>query len=165
MDNENSYEENTPNNTRDELYLEQSALAALRTAGKWSRFLAILGFSGLGLMLLLGLFFSSFMSSLTGNSELYAQQTNQMGNFPFVLIGIGYFIIAVIYFFPLLYLYNFGRKILTALDQQDTPTLSVAFENIGKHYRFVGILAIIFLGFYAITFGIGLIGTLIGSAL
>jgi len=76
--------------------------------------------------------------------------------FPSVLITVIYLIIAVIYFFPIYYLYNFSVKMKKALLSDDQTLLRNAFEDLKSHYKFVGIFTIVILSLYLLMFLIGL---------
>ncbi len=61
-----------------------------------------------------------------------------------------YLAMAVLYFFPIYYLFQFSSKIKAALQTQSSELLEQAFSNLKSHYKFMGILLIIVLGLYAI---------------
>jgi len=71
-----------------------------------------------------------------------------------VLIGLffGTIFFAILYIMPMLYMYRFATKIQTALAREDQFELTSAFENLKSLYKFAGIVTIIMLGFYALTF-------------
>ena len=137
---DNPYDEN------DDLTISDNSMRFLRETGGWGQMLAIIGFCLVGFMVLGGLFMGSLMSSF-GGDEL---------PFPSYMIGVLYIIIAVIYFFPILYLYKFSTHIKSALKERDASLIEIAFENQKSLYKFMGIFTIISLAFYVIG-GIGLI--------
>jgi len=113
----------------------------LNQAAKWSKFLAILGFVFMGLMVFGGIIMSLVMAFIpTGSSGIMP--------FPPLLIGIIYIVMAAIYFFPVLYLYRFSTSIKQALFLKDQNKLTKAFYNLRAHYRFIAILAIVMLCLY-----------------
>jgi hypothetical protein len=59
------------------------------------------------------------------------------------VIGVVYIGIAVLDFFPCLYLYKFAARMQTALIDNDQARLNSAFLNMRAFYRFVGLLMII----------------------
>ena len=122
--------------------LSPQAIAFLTETRKWVNFLSILGFIAIGFMVLSGLFFGTIMGAMMGSTGMGA-----MGGSAF--FGVIYIFIALIYFFPVMYLYKFGTKLKTALANRDSKSLEQSFENLKSHYKFVGILAIIGLSFYA----------------
>lgn len=122
----------------------------LKETAKWTKFLAILGFVGIGLMVL-GSFVMLFApSSLMSN-----------GDFPFggkIFMMLLYLAFAVLYYFPISYLYQFSENTKKAIENNDNNAIRDAFEFLKSHYKFMGILTIILLSFYAIMIFIGLIG-------
>lgn len=112
-------------------------------AGKWGKFLAIMGFVFMGLMLVMGIIMSIALSFIPAR---------EAGIFPFppFLIGFVYLIIGAIYFLPILYLYRFSTGIKHALQLKNQNQLTKAFFNLKSLYRFIGILMIVFLALYPI---------------
>lgn len=122
----------------------------LKETAKWTKFLAILGFVGIGLMVLGSLVMLFAPSSLMSN-----------GDFPFggkIFIMLLYLAFAVLYYFPISYLYHFSENTKKAIENNDNNAIRDAFEFLKSHYKFMGILTIILLSFYAIMIFIGLIG-------
>ncbi len=122
----------------------------LKETAKWTKFLAILGFVGIGLMVLGSLVMLFAPSSLMSN-----------GDFPFggkIFMMLLYLAFAVLYYFPISYLYQFSEKTKKAIENNDNNAIRDAFEFLKSHYKFMGILTIILLSFYAIIIFIGLIG-------
>lgn len=129
-----------------------TAINFLTEIRKWVNFLAILGFIMVGLMALFSLFAGAIFSAFS----------TQMGTaFPIGgFAGFIYILIALLYFFPILYLYRFGSNLKAALATRNSKSLEKAFSNLKSHYKFIGILAIITLSFYVIAFVIGIIAGL-----
>lgn len=121
------------------------------TAG-WTKFISIVGFVMLGLMVILSL----FAGSLFGE----AMEVSGMEMIGGAFLTVFYLGIAVLYFFPIYYLFQFSAKMKAALQEQSSDLLQLAFENLKSHYKFMGILLIIGLGFYAIALVIGGIAAL-----
>jgi hypothetical protein len=55
-----------------------------------------------------------------------------------------------LYFFPCLYLFNFAKKMQLALRNNDQINLNDSFRNLKSNFKYVGILTIVILSFYAI---------------
>ena len=122
----------------------------LKETAKWTKFLAILGFVGIGLMVLGSLVMLFAPSSLMSN-----------GDFPFggkIFMMLLYLAFAVLYYFPISYLYQFSENTKKAIENNDNNAIRDAFEFLKSHYKFMGILTIILLAFYAIMIFIWLIG-------
>ncbi|WP_070137115.1 DUF5362 family protein [Crocinitomix algicola] len=135
-----------------ELSLSNSAVNYLKETAKWANFIAILGFVGIGLMLLIALFF------VVGNVN-FRMKTFGGGLSP-TSIGFIYIIMAGIYFFPVMYLYKFGTKMKFALKSKSNTSLTESFENLKSHYKFLGIFLIVFLSIYIVAFIGGFIAAL-----
>jgi hypothetical protein len=138
-----------------DLQLDQTASSYLGEAGRWARFLSILGFVMCGILVLVGVFMASFisgaLSSFGGGSA--------MGGTFFTVI---YLLIALLYFFPCLYLFHFGFKMKSALQNNDQELLSSALKNLKSCFKFFGILFIIVLVFYALALIAGIVGAAVG---
>ena len=122
----------------------------LKETAKWTKFLAILGFVGIGFMVLGSLVMLFAPSSLMSN-----------GDFPFggkIFMMLLYLAFAVLYYFPISYLYQFSENTKKAIENNDNNAIRDAFEFLKSHYKFMGILTIILLAFYAIIIFIALIG-------
>ncbi|QGY45332.1 hypothetical protein GM418_17120 [Maribellus comscasis] len=113
----------------------------MNEAGKWGKFLAILGFVFMGL-LVAGGFVMSIVFALI--------PTENFGGLPFptFLIGVFYLIIGAIYFLPILYLYRFSTGIRMALSLKNQRLFSKAFYNLKALYRFIGIFMIVIFAIY-----------------
>lgn len=81
-----------------EILLNLTSLRYLKSIKNWSFFFAILGFIGLGLMVILGVVMIGVAS--------YAPKTKFLVEF----ISIFNAVFAIVYFFPVLYLYKFSVK-------------------------------------------------------
>jgi len=66
-----------------------------------------------------------------------------------------YVAMAVLYFFPFLFLYRFSNRMQSALRSNDQQTLINSLGNLRAYFRFVGILVIIGLAFCALAFIFG----------
>lgn len=143
----------------DGLQMSQPSMEFLESSAKWARFLAILGFIGIGLMVIASLFMIVAGSALSSRSYRYGG--GGLMGMPFGMVGIIYLVMAVLYFFPVLYLNNFASKMLNAIVMRDQVQLESSFENLRNHYRFVGILTIVLIGLYFLMI---LIGVMAGAS-
>ena len=133
----------------EQLTLTSAAKSFLRETAKWSFFLSIMGFIGIGFIVLVALFAGTIFNSMP--------QAQQM---PFdfgITMTIAYLIMALLYFFPVLYLFKFSRKIKLALLTKNDETLADAFEMLKSHYKFVGVFTIIMLSLYVLAIVGGII--------
>ena len=142
------------------LQLNEQAISALKEGAKWSYFLSILGFIGVGLMVLAAVFMSLIFSSLpTGVGSEY---NNQIGFNPFSaasgFISFLYIIISVLYFFPIYYLYKYATGIKNALAVRDSILLSDALVYLKSHHKFLGITALVVISLYGFIFLLMILG-------
>lgn len=120
------------------------SLGFLNTTAKWTKFLAILGFIGLGLMLVGGLFMGVIFSFLNNIP------TNTPFPFPMRWLGLIYFVFAAVYVLPVIYLNNFSNYLSKAVAFRQTEMLTIALENIKKHFKYMGVLTIVMFASYFI---------------
>ena len=131
----------------------------LRETAKWGKFMAIVGFVFTALIVIIAIGIGAFMG--TAFSEL----ADEPGMGIFAGVGGGaiafiYILLALMYFFPCLYLYRYSSKMKTALAQNDQQFLHESFMNLKSLYKFWGILMAVFIGFYVVLFVIGILGGL-----
>jgi hypothetical protein len=122
--------------------IEQDTLSDLNTTRKWSMFLAILGFIFLGLLIIIGVVATSFLSA-------FSTSESKVG-FPEWLLIIIFLIMAAVYFFPMLFLFRFSRHTANAVNTLDKNEMHKAFHNLKSYFVYIGILIIIILSFYFI---------------
>ena len=133
MDSINNLEQNT-----EVLEVTENSKKYLKTTASWTTFMAVLGFIGIAFLVLCGI-----MVMLTGN--LVANVSYQPMPFHgfFSVIGVFYIAIAVIAFFPALFLLRFSQQMNKALLSQDTLVLEDAFKNMKAYWKFTGIYTIV----------------------
>lgn len=134
-----------------ELNLPPTILGFLKETSTWTYFLSILGFIGIGLMVLVGIFFSVAMGNMSGGNP-YESLGMDMSYF-----GLIYIVLGLIYFFPILYLFNFSRKMKSALSSNNNDELTAAFSNLKSHYKYAGIFTIVVISLYILILIIAMI--------
>ncbi len=143
--------------------VDQVGRSHLGEAARWAKFLAIMGFIFCGLIVLMGVFFGSFMGILSsrsgGNPYGDVVSTPGIG----AAMAIYYVIVALIYFFPCLFLYRFATKMRNALAANDQETINTSFQNLKATFRYMGIVTIIMLAFVVLAFIVALLGVAAGS--
>jgi hypothetical protein len=145
---DSEYGENIVINEDSKTYLLESA--------KWFRFLGIVGFVMVGLIVLIGIFASISLSMISPEMDALG--------IPSFVVGLYYIVIAIIYFFPCLYMVRFARNMNTGLVNSSQEYVTEGFRTLKVLYRFWGIVTIIALGFVALSFVVGIIfGVAAGS--
>jgi len=133
------------------LQLNEQAISALKEGAKWSYFLSILGFIGVGLMIIASLFISRTFSSLPNVQEETTPLGFDPSNFG-TFFAVFYIIFAVVYFFPVYYLFKYSSGVKEAIQTKSTEVLGNAFVNLKSHYKFIGISVLLVISLYALIF-------------
>jgi len=123
----------------------QESLGYLNITRKWTMFFAILGFVLLGIMLIIGLLAGSFMSTFTSKMPGMegVEGAKAVGGIASGFIIIFQLVFAVIYFFPLLFLFRFSRHTKNAVSNFDANELQLGLKNLKSYWMYIGILAIV----------------------
>ena len=143
------------------LQVDNTNIPYLAEAAKWGKFLSIVGFVFCGLIAIAAFFAGSILS--TYFDALGADTTSEVGSLTGVVLTVYYLIIAVLYFFPSLYLFNFASRMQAALRNNDQTTLNSSFRNLKACLKFWGILLIIVLSFLAIAIIVAVLGASMAS--
>jgi hypothetical protein len=113
----------------------------LMETSKWGKFLAIVGYVGMGILILVGIFMMVGLSKISS----FPGTSFPMGSFGFI-----YIILSVIYYFPVNYLYTYSVKIKQGLNSKDITTITAGFQNLKSLFKFMGILTIVILSIYGL---------------
>ncbi|MCX6318917.1 MAG: hypothetical protein NTW29_16685 [Bacteroidetes bacterium] len=134
-----------------QIELEDIAKSHLKETARWARFLAITGIVGIGLLVVFGIGSAVYNASSSTT-------TNDDGDTYAAIAGgiVGSLVVAALYFFPCLFLLRFSNKMDRALLSDDASLLSESLRNLKITFRYMGVLTIIMLGFFAL----GMIGAL-----
>ncbi len=122
------------------LTISENTISFFDSIRKWTKFFAILGYIGIGGMVIMALFASTIFS-------VYGTYSH-MSHIPSVLITVVYLVLAVVYVFPITYLNRFSNFLRNAVVQRNTAQLENAFKNLKAHFKFNGILIIVIFGLY-----------------
>lgn len=111
----------------------------LRSAAKWSFFLAIIGFIIILLQIISGI--TLFVLSTVQNE--YSDFQNLPIHIPFVFLGVLYLLFAVLCFFPIYNFMTFGNKIKLAFETNDQSALDEGLKDLKRVFKFFGIITIV----------------------
>lgn len=120
------------------LALSEKSLEYLTETRKWTNFLSILGFIGIGLMILIGLVAGIASSASRGGFGILA-------SFIYIVFG-------GLYLIPIYHLYKFSNEIKQAIDYRRNYSVESAFESLKSHYKFIGIFTIVIISLYILIF-------------
>jgi hypothetical protein len=124
---------------------------------RWARFIGIVGFIGIGLMVIIALFAGAMMASAMSTLG----QASPFAGAGGIGVTVLYLLVALFYFFPVYYLYKGAIGLRDGIRNGDISTLEDGFKNLKSHYKFIGILLIIVLSIYALIF----VGALLVAAI
>ncbi|MFV0564493.1 MAG: DUF5362 family protein [Flavobacteriaceae bacterium] len=122
-----------------ELAVDNDIKTYLKETANWTLFLAILGFIGVGFMVLAGIVMFVM--------DTRYPDIRSMG-ITYSYIGILYIIMAVAYVFPVYYLFNFSQKIKSALSLNNNTDFKAAFASLKSHFKYLGISVIAIIVLY-----------------
>ncbi len=128
--------------------LTSTAVGFLQESAKWSKFMAIIGFIGIGIMVLVSVFMAIGIGA-TNMPEL---------PFSMSVFSIIYVVFAAIYFFPVYYLYQYATKTSAALHSKNKHLLTDGLENLKSHHKFLGIFTLIIVSLYGFIFVFAILG-------
>ena len=141
-----------------ELQVNQTAVQYLKESAKWSLFLAIMGFIGIGFMVIAAIFMATAMGSLMGGASPGMNGMAGMGG----MISVLYIVMALLYFFPIYYLYKYASDMKAALNNRNNDLLTSAFGYLKSHHKFLGVSIIVVISLYIVMI-IGFIVVGVGS--
>lgn len=136
------------------IILNAETINFLDTARKWSMFIAILGFIGLAMALLVSAGVIIIISFIPNETIPFG-----IG----ILLSFVYLVIAVLYFFPVLYLYRFSDMAGKAAKSLDSLDLQKAILNLKSHYKFLGIMIISVFALYPVIIVVAIVTGVMSS--
>lgn len=128
------------NSIENKMELGPDDLKNLNSTRKWTMFLSVLGFIFLGLLIIVGVATSTFLTA-------FKSKEVNLG-VPESLMIVMFIIIAAIYFFPVLFLFRFSRNTRDAIHNHDKLKLEKAFRNLRTYFTYIGVMVIIVLSIY-----------------
>jgi magnesium-transporting ATPase (P-type) len=146
------------------LNVDATGQSHLGEAARWGKFLAIVGMVMCVLIVVFGIIAATAISSLDNSFR-----RSGFGDSPYDSAGMGvtmvvtYIFIAVIYFFPCMFMLRFSNHMQNALKANDLNSLNESFKNLKVTFRYMGILTIIGLVFFVLALLIGGLGVLMGG--
>lgn len=123
------------------LYITEENKKDMITTSRWGKFLAILGYLFIGLMVLIGL-----VATIGG---FFAQ--GMFGSafpFPIWIFGLFYLLISALYFMPVHKMYLMCDHMRKSVDGNNQQNLNSAFSNLAKLYKYSGIMVIVMILLY-----------------
>lgn len=147
-----NFTEFTEQTPKPDLVIPRTSLHLLMETSNWGKFLSIVGFIFVGLIAVFAFSFGFIFDKM--DPEAASQLPFPMG----ISFTVIYLLMAVLYFFPCMYLFQFSRKIKEAVTSRDQIRLTEALTHQKSLYKFMGILTLVGLCIYALIFLFALAG-------
>jgi hypothetical protein len=103
--------------------------------------MAIVGYVGMGLLVLLALVMIVGLSVMSGLART---------GFPTGIIGLVYIALAAVYYFPVTYLYKFSVQMKQGINSGEESSVISGFQNLKSLFKFMAIMLIVILSIYAL---------------
>lgn len=133
----------------DQFNLNSTSVEYLRETAKWARFLSIVGFVFIGIIVLI---------ALTAGSTLGAVMAASGSPIGGLAITIIYLLMAGLFFPPTLYLYRYSKNIKAAIETNNQSLLTEGMGNMKSVFKFWGIYMAVILSIYAVLIVFALVG-------
>ena len=127
----------------------------LAETAKWAYFLSILGYVGIGFIVLAGLVAGTLFSAMRKMNPDMSSMGSSFG----IIMAVVYLLLAALYFFPVYYLNKFASKAKIACATNDSDKLTISFQYLKSHYKFIGIMTLVVFSLYLLM----IIGAIIGG--
>ena len=131
-----------------DMKLNESAKDFLKETAKWAYFLSIIGYIGIGFIVVIALFAGTLISALGSANSMLGVGGPSFG----IFISFLYFVVAVLYFFPVYYLNKFASNAKAALRDNDSEVLITSLGYLKSHYKYIGIMMVIVFSLYLFMF-------------
>ena len=125
--------------------LDERSKAYLLETTRWTKFLAIMGFIFIGLMIIIALIFLVAGSALSAYAGGGLALLGATGGSIFMLIMIG------LYVYPVYALWKFSTNMKSGINTANQEQIVEGFRYQKNMYRYMGILMIIVLAFYLLS--------------
>lgn len=118
--------------------VDESAKSTLMEMSRWTKFLAIVGFIFIGIMVFAGIILAFTLSRYAGVAS-----SSPLGGIGSPGIMLLYVVFAAIYIYPTYALYKYSTGMKYAISQNDKPKFNQALTFLKNMFRYIGILMIV----------------------
>lgn len=131
-----------PEKNENFIRIDTEILNNLNATRKWTTFISVLGFIFLGLLIFIGAITGTFLTAFK------SEETNL--GIPESMMLLIFALTALIYFFPVFFLFRFSRHTRNAVQKLDRDEFYKASKNIRAFFTYIGIMAIIVITVYLV---------------
>lgn len=118
----------------------QETVKNLNTLRKWTMFLSVLGFIFFGLIITLGLLTGTFLTAFN--------HSDKTPGIPDALLVAAFAGLALINFFPILFLFRFSKHISNAVSTLDSREMHIAIKYLKRFFVYIGAILIAVVALY-----------------
>ena len=115
-------------------------LKTLNSTRRWTMFLAVSGFISLGLIVILGIITGTFLTAFNNSTRIPGIPDS-------MLVG-GFILLALIDFFPVVFLFRFSKHTANAVSSLDNREMLRALKSLKRFFLFLGVILIILIVAY-----------------
>lgn len=123
------------------IVINEEIKSYLLETSKWGKFMAIVGYVGMGLLVVLAIVTMVGLTALGGLAHT---------GFPIGIMGLFYIGFAVLYYFPVTYLYKFSVQMKQGINSGEEFSVISGFQNLKSLFKFMGIMLIVIISIYAL---------------
>jgi hypothetical protein len=122
--------------------VSETGLEYLKQTADWTKFMAVLGFISLGMMIFSGGILATLSGILPSGNELsYAY--NDLGENGMMITGILYVVLGAVMIIPYAYLNKFSNICRNSIRNQEEQLLEESFYFMKSYWKFLGIFTIV----------------------
>ena len=122
----------------------------LSETARWARFLAIVGLIGVVLLVIGGVVYAIWMTSVMRSAEDKDGVTTGYTTGFTAASAIFLIVMAAVAFFPMLFMLRFANQMRAAINGNDQENLNNSFQNLKISFRYLGIITILGLGLWVL---------------
>ncbi|HTN19627.1 MAG TPA: DUF5362 family protein [Pelobium sp.] len=141
------------------LKFETKTKNILAEIAKWGKFVSIIGFVLCGILLIVSVAIVFLGDQIGAQLTAMGQPANAVNS----TTGIVYAFIAVLYYFMAKHIYDFSVYMKQAVQYDDQESIDYSFDRLRAFFKFIGVLAIIAIGFYGFAFILTLLSGVFGG--
>ncbi len=121
--------------------VSEEMLASLRQTKPWVRLFSVIGFLSIALML-----FGALSVMAAGLMMSGSEGGDGAATIGLMAMGVVYLLMALVYFFPALYLWQYASAIGRLLGSEEVADLEEALNRQKAFWKFIGILVVVMFG-------------------
>lgn len=139
-----------------DLQIDQQSFHYFSESARWAKFLSIIGFIYCAFMVLIAFFAGAFMATMFPMMGAGGENASMIGG---GVVTFVYIVLALVYFFPCLYLFRYASNMQDALAHNEQAKMQSSIRNLKSFFKFFGIVTIIMLALMVL----GMVGMMLAG--